>query len=158
MKQRRHLTAFYLETLIMILVVIGILLVLTQVMGSSRNQSARAKRLTEAVVIAQNTAEMAAQYSDLSDLGYALHLDDFEKDGEEFGKQHCEGTWRWEHLQTDKDANVQLNYYETDYRVSVDRTWEDNMARDIIEVRVEGSEEATYTLEAKTYQAEEEAA
>ena len=157
MKQRRHLTAFYLETLIMILVVVGILIVLTQVMGSSRNQSARAKRLTEAVVIAQNTAEVAAQYPDLADLRYALHLDNFEKTGEEYEKQHCEGTWRWEHLQTDKDANVQLNYYETDYRLSVDRTWEDNLARDIIEVRVEGRDEVTYTLEAKTFQGEEEA-
>ena len=158
MKQRRHLTTFYLETLIKILVVIGILLVLTQVLGSSRNQSARAKRLTEAVTIAQSTAEAAAQYRDLADLHYALRLDDFVKDGAEGEKQHCAGIWRWEHILSDKDANVQLNYYETDYHVSIDRTWEDNVARDIIEVRAADSKELIYTLEAQTWKGGEEEA
>ena len=57
MNKKEHITAFYLETLLMIAVFISIILVLTRVFGSARAQSARAKHLTEAVTLAQNTAE-----------------------------------------------------------------------------------------------------
>lgn len=57
MKRKQHITAFYLETLLMIAVVISIILVLTKVFGGARVQSTRAKRLTDSVTLAQNTAE-----------------------------------------------------------------------------------------------------
>ena len=46
MKKNGHITAFYLETLLLIVVFIGINLILTQVFGLGRVQSVEAKRLT----------------------------------------------------------------------------------------------------------------
>ena len=57
MKKNGPITAFYLETLLLIVVFIGIILVLTQVFGLSRTQSREARRLTDAVILAQNGAE-----------------------------------------------------------------------------------------------------
>ena len=57
MKKNGHITAFYLETLLLIVVFIGIILILTQVFGLGRVQSVEAGRLTEAVILAQNAAE-----------------------------------------------------------------------------------------------------
>jgi hypothetical protein len=57
MKNKQHMTAFYIETLLMILVFVGIILALTQVFGQSRNESMKARHLTEAVCLAQNAAE-----------------------------------------------------------------------------------------------------
>ena len=57
MKKNGHITAFYLETLLLIVVFIGIILILTQVFGLSRMQSREAARLTDAVILAQNAAE-----------------------------------------------------------------------------------------------------
>lgn len=57
MKKNGHITAFYLETLLLIVVFIGIILVLTQVFGLSRTQSREAKRLTNSVTLAANAAE-----------------------------------------------------------------------------------------------------
>lgn len=57
MKKNGPITAFYLETLLLIVVFIGIILVLTQVFGLSRTQSREAARLTDAVILAQNAAE-----------------------------------------------------------------------------------------------------
>ena len=57
MKNKEQITAFYLETLLLILVFIGIILILTQVFGLSRMQSREAAKLTDAVILAQNAAE-----------------------------------------------------------------------------------------------------
>ena len=60
MRKNGQVTAFYLETLLLILVFIAIILVLTQVFGLGRMQSAEAKGLNDAVTLAQNTAEAVA--------------------------------------------------------------------------------------------------
>ena len=52
MKKNGHITGFYLETLLLIVVFIAIILVLTQVFGLAQVQSVRAKQLTEAVTLA----------------------------------------------------------------------------------------------------------
>ncbi len=57
MKKGNPITAFYVETLLLILVFIGIILALTQVFGLSRNESVQAKLLTNAVTLAQNAAD-----------------------------------------------------------------------------------------------------
>ena len=57
MKRNHAVTAFYLETLLLIVVFLGIILVLTQVFGLARIQSASARQLTEAVTLAENAAE-----------------------------------------------------------------------------------------------------
>ncbi|MBR1455744.1 MAG: hypothetical protein IJ594_01120 [Oscillospiraceae bacterium] len=74
MRKDRHVTAFYLETLLLILVFIGIILVLTRVFALGKIQSTRAKLLTNAVCLAENAAE-AVSASD-SAASVAMLLDE----------------------------------------------------------------------------------
>ena len=60
MKRRAHITAFYMETLLLILVFISIILVLIRVFALGRSQSAAAADLNTAVCLAQNAAEAVA--------------------------------------------------------------------------------------------------
>ena len=57
MKRKEHITAFYLETLLLIVVFVGIILVLTQVFGMARLKSVEAKKKTGAVCLCRNAAE-----------------------------------------------------------------------------------------------------
>ena len=83
MNSHRHITAFYIETLLLIVVFISIILVLTQVFGAGRRQTDEARLLTGAVCLAQNAAE-AVSASDtpegvlalLNESGNAEILDD----------------------------------------------------------------------------------
>ena len=68
MKKNGHITGFYLETLLLIVVFIAIILVLTQVFGLAQVQSVRAKQLTEAVTLAGNTAEAVSASRSPEDL------------------------------------------------------------------------------------------
>lgn len=60
MKRQHHITAFYLETLILIAVFTGIILLLTRVFGISKNESESARVLTNAVCLSENAAEAVA--------------------------------------------------------------------------------------------------
>jgi hypothetical protein len=60
MKKKQHITAFYMEMLVLITVFIVVILILTKVFALSRQQSAKARILTNAVCLAENTAETAA--------------------------------------------------------------------------------------------------
>lgn len=60
MKRKEHITSFYLETLLLIVVFVGIILVLTQVFGMARARSSQAKEKTSAVCLCQNAAEAFA--------------------------------------------------------------------------------------------------
>ena len=75
MKKRSHITGFYLETLMLIVVFLVIILVLTQVFGLAQVQSTKAKRLTGAVILAQNAAEAVSASRTPEDL-LALLNDD----------------------------------------------------------------------------------
>ena len=55
--KRGHNTAFYLETLLLIVVFIGIILVFTWIFGLGKAQSGEAKLLTNAVTLAEKGAE-----------------------------------------------------------------------------------------------------
>lgn len=66
MKRNHSITAFYFETLLLIVVFLAIILVLTQIFGLARMQSASARQLTDAVTLAGNAAE-AFSYSDSVD-------------------------------------------------------------------------------------------
>lgn len=55
--KRQQVTAFYIEALLLIVVFVGIILVLTSVFGLGKARSSDAKRLTDAVTLAANTAE-----------------------------------------------------------------------------------------------------
>ena len=76
MKKKGHITAFYLETLLMIVVFVSIILVLTRVFGSARAQSAKAKHLTAAVTLAQSTAEAVSAAGSPQDLHQLLNVEE----------------------------------------------------------------------------------
>ena len=57
MKKESHVTAFYIEVLLLTVGLIGIVLVLTQIFALGRRGSAEARELTDAVCLAQNAAE-----------------------------------------------------------------------------------------------------
>ncbi|MBQ9032414.1 MAG: hypothetical protein IJ106_13325 [Parasporobacterium sp.] len=58
--KRNHITGFYIETLVLIVVFIGALLVLTRIFGLGRNMSQSARLLTGAVSLSENAAEAVA--------------------------------------------------------------------------------------------------
>ncbi len=57
MKKSHPITAFYIETLLLIIVFVAMILVITQIFGEARLESRRAAILTDAVTLAQNAAE-----------------------------------------------------------------------------------------------------
>lgn len=66
--KRRHVTNFYIETLILTVVLIAVILVLTKVFVFSADISGRAERLTRAVHLAENAAEAVAASDSLDSL------------------------------------------------------------------------------------------
>lgn len=70
--RQAHNTAFYIETLLMIVAFVAVILVLTRTFGEARRESARAKELTDAVILAQNAAEAVSASEDLEDLARLL--------------------------------------------------------------------------------------
>ena len=58
--RRRHVANFYMETLILVVVLVAVILVLTRVFAFSADLSSRAGRLTRAVHLAENAAEAVA--------------------------------------------------------------------------------------------------
>ena len=62
-KNNTHVAAFYADTLLLIVVFVGILILLVQVFGLGKQRSAEAKLLTTAVALAENTAEAASAAS-----------------------------------------------------------------------------------------------
>ena len=73
MRKDGHLTGFYLETLLMITVFIGIILILTQVFVLGKVQSGRASRLTGAVTLAENAAEAVSASHNVEELAALLN-------------------------------------------------------------------------------------
>ena len=70
--KQEHNTAFYIETLLMIVAFVAVILVLTRAFGEARRESARARELTDAVILAQNAAEAVSASEDLEDLARLL--------------------------------------------------------------------------------------
>ncbi len=68
MKRTRHITGFYIETLLMIIVFILMILLITNIFGIARAQSNEAKTLTAAVTLSENAAEAVAASEDLDSL------------------------------------------------------------------------------------------
>ncbi len=60
MKNKQHITAFYMEILVLVAVFTVVMLILTRVFALSGRQSAEAGVLTKAVHLAENTAEAVA--------------------------------------------------------------------------------------------------
>ncbi|MBQ6621413.1 MAG: hypothetical protein IJH75_01075 [Mogibacterium sp.] len=72
MDRRKSTTAFYLETLLMILIFVCIILILTRVFAAARLQSVEARRMTVAVTLAENAAEAALAADSEDDLAGIL--------------------------------------------------------------------------------------
>ena len=71
MRKQKHITAFYLETLLLIAVFAGVIMILTRVFAVCGQQSVQAKHYTAAVSLAENTAELFSA-SDSADNLFAL--------------------------------------------------------------------------------------
>lgn len=149
MKKRGEITAFYVETLVMIVVMIGILLVLTRIFGIARGESVRAKHLSEAVTIAQNIEESLQMDTSEKLPEGTLPLRDIEEKREGTSEQYS-GYYDW----TDTDSTTARVY-----RVEITRQWlSDTLAKDTIAVSAEDGGEAIYTLQARSYLRGKEAA
>lgn len=60
MNKQRHMTAFYLETVLMVIIFAIVIAILAQVFSLAKLQSSEAERMTHAVCLAQNAAEAVA--------------------------------------------------------------------------------------------------
>ena len=72
MKRNGHITAFYLETLMLVVVFLGIILILTRIFGLGRMQGSEAAHLSQAVTLAQNAAEAVSAAESPAELGTLL--------------------------------------------------------------------------------------
>jgi hypothetical protein len=72
--EKASITAFYVETILMIVLFILVILVLTQVLSESKQKSAEAFVKTNAVCLAQNAAHAVSASEDMEDV--ALLLDE----------------------------------------------------------------------------------
>ena len=68
MNGKRHITGFYIETLLLISVFMVIVLLLTGVFGMGKNSAAGARLLTNAVCLSQNAAEAVAGSGSVEEL------------------------------------------------------------------------------------------
>ena len=137
MKKRDHITAFYIEALLLIAVFIGVIMLLTGVFAQAKLESSRAKHLTDAVTLAQNGAEAfaAAKVPDdifalLNENGNGLQI--------EQGETPC---YRFRY-NSDLEPDPSGCYWMT-------VPWlpeSGSLVKSLIQVYFEGQEEAVYTL------------
>lgn len=143
MRKNGQVTAFYLETLLLILVFIAIILVLTQVFGLGRMQSAEAKGLNDAVTLAQNAAEAVAASESAEELLGLLNTSD-----------NAAPLADTAGVSARYDASLRP---DPSGRYRVDTTWLEErdaagtMVRSVILVYLDGSAEPLYRLETAAY-------
>ncbi len=76
MKSRQqHTTAFYLETLLLIVAFVAVILVLTRMFGAARRESTEARQLTDAVLLAQEAAEAVSASDNIEEVAALLSAD-----------------------------------------------------------------------------------
>ena len=68
MKQGKRMTAFYLETLLLVVAFAAVILVLIQCFAASERSRRQARELNDAVYLARNAAEAAAEAGDTAEL------------------------------------------------------------------------------------------
>ena len=73
---RREHTAFYLSTLLLLLLFVGVLAVLTGVFSQAQRKSAEARELTAATALARNAAEALSAAHDETELAHILRQND----------------------------------------------------------------------------------
>ena len=147
MKRRGQITAFYIETLLMITVMTGIILLLTQILAVSRREQVQARRLTQAVTIAQSAAEAASGARQLKDLGDALMLEAFQEEKSEDGDQTFSGIYHWDTgARTEEDEPAG----QDQYLVRISRSQEEGLRTDTIRILTAPGEEEIYSLTVKS--------
>ena len=143
MKKHSHITGFYLETLMLIVVFVLIILVLTQVFGLAQMQSTRAKQLNGAVILAQNALEAVSASETPEDLLTLLNdNDNAVLMADTAGVTAC----------YDRDLNPDA---EGNYRVDVtwlpEETENGILVHSVAEVRCDDAEAPVYRLETERF-------
>ena len=143
MKKQSHITGFYLETLMLIVVFVLIILVLTQVFGLAQMQNTRAKQLNGAVILAQNAAEAAAASETPEELLKLLN-----ENGNAVPMTEPAGVT----VRYDRDLNPDA---EGNYRVDVtwlpEETENGILVHSVAEVRCDDAEAPVYRLETERF-------
>lgn len=147
-RKRKHITAFYMETLVLVLIFTAVILVLTKVFALSGQMSGKARALTNAVHLAENAAEAVAASDSLEMLAGLL---------EENGNVRI--------LRQDGQEILQARYDEAmkpaaDGNVLVEVQWvpeagvEKGLTQGVIHVSREDSGEQLYMLKTAVYMGE----
>ena len=149
MKRQGHITGFYLETLMLIVVFLSIILVLTQVFGLAQQQSAKAKQLTGAVVLAGNAAEAVSASGTAEELLTLLN-----ENGNAAMMQDTAGVTA---LYGEDLAPEAAGSYRVDVTWLPEATETGTMIRSVVEVRRGAAEGPVYRLETASFRPEAKA-
>ena len=143
MKRDGQITAFYIETLLLIVVFLAVILVLTQVFGLAKQQSAAARQLTDAVVLAGNAAEAVSVSADPAEL---LALLNENGNAEELpGSSGVKARY-------DKEKNPDpQGAFCVEVSWQPEKTAGGTMISSVIQVRHGASEEPVYSLETASF-------
>lgn len=145
MKRNGHITAFYLETLLLVVVFLGIILILTRVFGLGRMHSGEAARLSDAMTLAQNAAEAVSAAHDPAELRALMNPNEGEREKAiPLGKNML---FRYDRALRPDPAGV--------YTVTI--SWEeeaDGFVRSRIAVFYSAEKNALYTLDTAVYHGE----
>ena len=144
MKKHSHITGFYLETLMLIVVFLVIILVLTQVFGLAQMQSTKAKRLTGAVILAQNAAEAVSASKTPEELLTLLN-----DNNNAFPMTDTAGVTACYDINLNPDAG---GIYRVDVSWIQEEAGNGTMIRSVAEVRCDETEAPVYRLETECFQ------
>lgn len=141
MKKKRHITAFYMEMLVLIAVFTVTILILTKVFALAGEQSAKAQVLTNSVCLAENAAELFMASHGEEDLLAMLERNGNVDVTQESGHKN---------FRTRYDNNMNPSA-EGDYLVEIEWVPETSpggtFVRGIITVYWNGQQEPVYSLE-----------
>ena len=146
MKRDGQITAFYFETLLLIVVFLLIILVLTQVFGLARQQSAAARQLTDAVTLAGNAAEAVSISADPAELLALLNENgNAEELPDASGVRAC--------YNDEKNPDPQ-GAFCVEVSWQPEKTARGTMVSSVIQVRHGASEKPVYSLETASFREE----
>lgn len=139
---KNHITNFYMETLVLVVVLTAVILVLTRVFAFSRQMGSRARILTQAVHLAENAAEAAAAADGLDTLQELL-----EEDGNvRVSQDGILQAWYDEEMRPVSDGSFCV---EVDWRP--EERLGGNLAGSTISVYWQGESSPVYTIETAVY-------
>lgn len=128
-----HTTAFYIETLLLIVAFVAVILVLTRAFGEARRESAKAKELTDAVILARSAAEAVSASADPEELVRLL------------------GSTQTAELRDGKVFAVSEDGYETEVSWEPGGAGTGTLVTSTITVRLQGSKDPIYVLDTAAF-------